>query len=121
MRYLLLFLCFATIATAQTTPGIRDNDALLSKADLAAALSGNVVRFYDGGAASFSTDGRYAYKYDSGEQVWSGVYQIGAASEVCVEFDNGFSRCDVYVEDGNRLILITDKGDRFPVKSVEAE
>ena len=37
---------------------------------------------------------------------------------VCSAFDNGFSRCDMYVDDGARLVLITEDGTRFPVREV---
>ncbi len=121
MRYLLGFLVLTNMATAQTALGVRDSDTLLAPAALTTVLSGNIVRFHDGGFATFGPDGQYAYAYDSGDQIWRGVYEVREDSLVCVDFDNGFSRCDTYIKDGERLILITDSGDRYPAKSIDAQ
>ena len=39
-------------------------------------------------------------------------------SQVCINFDNGSGRCDVFVKDGTRAILITAEGVRFPVRNI---
>jgi hypothetical protein len=38
-------------------------------------------------------------------------------STVCIAYLNGFDRCDAYVENDGRLILVTRAGDRFPIRS----
>lgn len=121
MRYFLGFLLCANLASAQTALGVRDSDTRLAPAALSTLLSGHIVRFHDGGFATFGADGQYAYAYDTGDQIWRGVYEVQEDSRVCVDFENGFSRCDTYIKDGERLILITDKGDRYPAKSIDAQ
>lgn len=104
-------------AAAQDIAGVRPGDRQYAPAELTALLSGQAVTFFDGGTARFGSAGDYAYVYEGSDQVWAGTWAAGEASAVCVAFENGSSRCDTYVTDGQRLVLITDAGDRFPAKS----
>ena len=45
-----------------------------------------------------------------------GPYRITDTGDVCIDFGNGATRCDLYVQSGNRTILIDEKGDRYPVR-----
>ena len=45
-----------------------------------------------------------------------GRYTISDDSTVCIDFDNGFSRCDMYVRSGEKLVLLTEDGLRFPIR-----
>lgn len=93
----------------------RAGDERLSGAELAAFLTAGAVRFYDGGRSEYGPGPAYAYVYAS-EGRAEGRYRIGADGVVCVDFVNGFSRCDIFVRSGGRVVLIDRKGARFPVK-----
>ena len=60
----------------------------------------------------WSGDGHPLPEIDRAE----GVYRIEADGSVCVDFINGFSRCDLYVRSGDRVILLDEKGDRYPLR-----
>nr|WP_291735159.1 hypothetical protein [Leisingera sp. F5] len=96
---------------------LRPGDTALAQDELD-ALSGRSFRFFDGGESLYGSDGAYAYTYSAengGGTAW-GTYRIAADGSVCVEFANGLGRCDLYVRNGSRVILITEKGERFPVR-----
>ena len=118
MRSILLLFLSASAVIAQSSAGLRSSDTILTASQLAAELSGKVLHFYDGGAATFAADGQYSYQYDGSDEKWTGAYVLNAESEACVEFENGFTRCDLYIKDGDRLILITAEGVRFPIKEI---
>jgi len=46
------------------------------------------------------------------------VHDIGDAGMVCVTYDSGPERCDMFVMSGDRLVLLTDSGERYPVRDI---
>ncbi|MEM8538010.1 MAG: hypothetical protein AAGF56_09130, partial [Pseudomonadota bacterium] len=72
--------------------------------------------FFDGGVSFFSVTGSYSYTYPDGGIAY-GNYALREGGVVCSTFNHGFSRCDMYVNDGTRLVLITEGGTRFPVRA----
>lgn len=117
MRLLpLLAMALPGAALAQTLD-TRPGDALIATKDLDLRLRGQEIVFFDEGVSHFYNDGRYTYAYDRGEGGYAyGYFEIADDSMVCIAFVNGFSRCDAYVENEGRLVLITGDGDRFPVR-----
>lgn len=111
---ILIVLPFAALAQA----GLRAGDTLLSRAEMLQLLSGHVVEFYDGSKSRYGADRAYAYTYTDDGPAWTGTYTVDDDSLVCVVFDNGLKRCDRYVRDGDRVILIIDDGTRFPVRNL---
>ncbi|NOC47128.1 MULTISPECIES: hypothetical protein [unclassified Ruegeria] len=94
---------------------VKTGDTPLTAAELD-ALAGQTLTFFDDGQAKFSAGGAYSYTYASGDSAF-GTYAIADDGSVCIAYRNGFSRCDLYVRNGDRLILIDEKGDRYPVRS----
>ena len=92
----------------------KSGDVPLSSDELD-ALAGQTLTFYDDGQARFSAGGAYSYTYASGDAAF-GTYSIAEDGSVCIAYRNGFDRCDLYVRNGERLILIDQKGDRYPVR-----
>lgn len=93
----------------------RAGDERLSAGELQAFLTAGAIRFYDGGRSEYGPGSSYAYVYaDDGRA--EGRYRIGKDGAVCVDFANGFSRCDLFVRNAGRMVLIDRKGARFPVK-----
>ncbi len=119
MRLLAFLPALLPAAAIAQTLDTRPGDALISSTDLDARLRGQEVVFFDDGVSHFYNDGRYTYAYDMGDGGFAyGYFEVAADSTVCIEFVNGFSRCDAFVENDGRLILITRDGDRFPVRDV---
>ncbi|MGX9357036.1 hypothetical protein ACS3SW_18280 [Roseobacteraceae bacterium S113] len=106
-----------TSALAADEWQLRPNDEVFDQAGLDALLRGEVITFFDNGQAEYFEDGRYSYTYANDGGAGYGYYEVMADSTICIEFVNGFSRCDAYVRDAQgRLVVITEKGDRFPVR-----
>ncbi len=113
IRTLILALLFAGPAIAVEWP-TKPEDIPLSPEELD-ALAGQTFTFYDDGQAAFSAGGAYSYTYASGDAAF-GTYSIADDGSVCIAYRNGFCRCDLYVRSGGRLVLIDEKGDRYPVR-----
>ncbi|MGI9369143.1 MAG: hypothetical protein ACR2O2_09915 [Ruegeria sp.] len=96
---------------------LRPGDVPLDSVDLA-GLAGQTLTFYDDGKSSYSAGGSYSYTYSAanGGGTAFGTYHIAQDGSVCTDFRNGLSRCDLYVRSGDRLILINEKGERYPVR-----
>ncbi len=96
---------------------LRQGDVPLSSDELD-ALAGQTLTFYDDGQSRYSAGGAYSYTYSAanGGGTAYGTYHVASDGSVCTDFRNGFSRCDLYVRSGGRLILINEKGERYPVR-----
>jgi hypothetical protein len=105
-----------TTAIAQDW-NIRPWDEELPRAAIVDRISGNTLEFADGGKSEYLEDGRYAYIYSNGNRV-EGRYEIAGDGSVCVAFDNGWARCDYYVAQGDRLVLINEQGGRYPINQL---
>ncbi|PRY21158.1 hypothetical protein CLV78_11031 [Aliiruegeria haliotis] len=99
--------------------GVRESDRLLAANDLVDRLGGHVATFYDGSTAQYAASGDYSYRYTPDDPAFVGTYETASDSRICVTFENGFDRCDTYVEASGRLVLVTADGLRFPVKTLE--
>ncbi len=114
------FTIFAIVSAAPAVAGewlLRPGDVPLNNAELA-DLAGQTLTFYDDGKSSYSAGGSYSYTYSAanGGGTAFGIYRIAPDGSVCTDFRNGLSRCDLYVRSGDRLILIDEKGERYPVR-----
>lgn len=116
LRRLLVLAC--VVAAPAAAQGLRDGDAKLTAGALHERLAGMSVRFHDGSEARFSRAGDYTYRYRPQDPAFGGTYLATEDSQVCVTFSGGFRRCDTYVMNGGRLVLITRDGLRFPVKTL---
>ena len=114
MRVFLIAVWLPLGAFAQN---LRPGDVMLTGDELAQVLVGQEVEFFDGSTARYGLDGGYAYRYRPEDPPFLGSYQTGEDSAVCVRFDDGASRCDTYVRSGDRLLLLTVDGLRFPVRA----
>ncbi|WP_300071872.1 hypothetical protein [uncultured Ruegeria sp.] len=113
IRLLILAMFIATPLWAAewlTKPG----DVPLNPEELD-GLAGRTLTFYDDGQSKFSAGGAYSYTYASGESAF-GTYSIAEDGSVCIQYRNGFGRCDLFVRSSDRLILINAKGERYPVR-----
>jgi len=112
IRILAALIFCATPAVAAEW-NIRPWDEQMDITDVRARIIGQDVLFMDGGIARYDRDGRYAYTYRSG-RAFEGDYRIETDGSICVDFDDGQKRCDLYVLHGDRLVMIAETGRRFP-------
>ncbi|MCU4652166.1 hypothetical protein N8I71_04955 [Roseibacterium sp. SDUM158016] len=95
----------------------RPGDATIAARDLDDRLRGREIVFFDDGVSHFYNDGRYTFAYDLGRGGYAyGYFEVTDDSTVCVAYLNGFSRCDGYVENAGRLVMVTGDGLRFPIR-----
>ena len=106
----------ATVASAQ---GIREGDVVLSPEEMSLEVRGSTHTFFDGGQSFFSVTDSYSYTYPDGAIAY-GRYEIRDDGVVCTFFNHGFERCDTYVRNAGRLVLIDVGGVRFPVRLAES-
>ncbi|MCK0150355.1 hypothetical protein MWU54_10000 [Marivita sp. S6314] len=115
-RSVLFVLLIASQANAQDFAP-RSGDVLFDQTALDNRVRGETLIFFDDGQSRFFDDGRYTYTYANDGGTGYGYFEVTENSTICVEFVTGFSRCDLYVTDAQgRLILITEAGDRFPIR-----
>jgi hypothetical protein len=119
MKHLLPLLILPTALIAQDYP-LRDTDQRLSPTELTERLSGRDLVYFDNGRSRYYAEGRYSYTFDGDIRESNGGYwQVTQDGQVCAQFITGHSRCDLFVENAGRLVLIDSKGGRYPVKSIE--
>lgn len=116
-----VFLCLALLAPsalpAQGNPyAQRTSDTALTVQALQKRLPGQILTFYDDGRSEYYSDGRYTYTYAGDGGTAYGYWRIEADGTVCIDFVNGFARCDRYVLAGAQLVLLDEKGARYPVR-----
>lgn len=118
MRIVVVFIFTIVAGLASALGGLHESDTRLEQTELTGLLAGQVIEFFDGSKSTFLNSGRYRYTYTDDGPVWEGTYVLGDNSQVCINFDNGSGRCDFFVKDGTRAILITAEGVRFPVRNI---
>ena len=115
-----MFRCILALFLITATPvlpadwNVRPWDEEMDVQAVTSRVVGQEILFMDGGLASYRDDGRYAYTYQGG-RAFEGNYSIADDGSICVVFDSGRTRCDLYVLHGERLVMITEAGQRFPV------
>ncbi|MEO0699923.1 MAG: hypothetical protein AAFY81_09460 [Pseudomonadota bacterium] len=115
MRWFFL-LCLTSVPAFAQEWNLRGSDRALPRAEVVALIEGQTLVFFDDGQSKFSTGGAYSYTYANGGGTAYGRYEVGADGTVCIAFRNGFGRCDRYVESAARIVMLTQKGERFPLR-----
>lgn len=113
-----VMMAFFLAGTAQAADwALRPGEEVLAR-DALHGLAGRTLTFYDDGQSRYSAGGAYSYTYsvENGGGTAFGTYHIAEDGSICTEFRNGFSRCDLFVHSNGRLVLIDEKGDRYPVR-----
>jgi len=114
MRYLLPFVLMPGLALADGFALLKD-DQLLSRQEVVEMTQGHLVEFFKGGQSRYSAGGAYSYTYQGGGTAF-GQYEIGPDGVICIVFNNGRDRCDRFVRSHGRLVMITQSGDRYPIR-----
>jgi len=95
---------------------LSDADIPLGPIGAQALTAGRTLTFPDKGESRFSVGGAYSYTYADRGATRFGMFRIESDGSVCIEFRNGFSRCDLFVRNGGILWMLTEQGERFPIK-----
>ena len=114
MRLVLICLCFPVCATADGF-ALLDGDVPLPRNEVIALTSNQSLTFFEGGVSQYSVGGAYSYSYVGGGTAF-GRFEVGPEGVVCVDFRNGRQRCDQFVRSHRRIVMITQDGQRFPIK-----
>lgn len=119
IRLVFIFCLFGIAASAQTY-STRSSDVRLDAQGVSSAIHGRDLEFFDGGISRYSPGGSYSWTYsaENGGESWFGVHSIAADGMVCIDFRRLRSRCDMFVHSGERLVLLTEDGQRFPVRTI---
>ncbi|WP_172627922.1 alpha/beta hydrolase family protein [Bradyrhizobium ivorense] len=91
-------------------------ETALTRNQLKALLVGKTVKWSDGGQGYFSSRGLYRYTFN--KVVNEGTYRVYDGF-TCLEFKNGFSRCDDWYRAGAGYFMKTRQGLRFEVLRVD--
>lgn len=111
-----LLLLLPGIARAEFS--VLAGDARLNREQVVQMTQRHLVEFYEGGQARYSVGGAYSYTYLDGATAF-GRFEIDDDGTICVTFRNGRDRCDRFVRSHGRLVMVTQSGDRFPIRPSE--
>ena len=114
MRIALFLLCLPGWVMAGEF-SLLEGDAALNRDEVLALTAHHRVEFYEGGISHYSVGGAYSYTYAGGGTAF-GQFRVGPDGVVCVDFRNGRQRCDQFVRSHGRVVMITEDGQRFPVR-----
>ena len=119
MKSLKLWPVLAVLASSAAAQefNLRTSDVVLDASALALIADGGSLTYFDDGVSLFSAGGAYSYTYANGGGTAFGRFRVEEGGRICIEYRNGFERCDMYVRNGGRLVLLTAGGERYPVKS----
>ena len=111
----LVLACAASPVAAQDW-NLRKADVLLDRAGAEALTTGATLTFIGDGEARYSVGGSYSYTFADDSDTVFGIFRIESDGRVCVDFRDGYRRCDFYVVNDSVLLMLTEKGGRFPVE-----
>lgn len=106
-------LCAAPISAFAQDWNVRPWDSRITAAWVKENIVGKAITFIDGGTARYDADGAYAYVYNGG-RTFNGTFEVADQGAICVTFESGSTRCDLFVLQGDNLMLITEEGGRYP-------
>lgn len=116
MRIALPLILLATAASSQTQLPVRSGETALTRAEVVELTSDTTLTFFDNGQSKFSTGGAYSYTYANDGGTAFGAFRIEDDGVVCIDYRNGRTRCDRYVRSRDRILLVTETGDRYPIR-----
>lgn len=95
---------------------LREMDIPLDMTQLWDLTAESTLTFADDGESRFSIGGSYSFTPPDDGPTEFGRFSLEGDGRVCIDFRNGGSRCDLFVRNGKALIMISERGDRFPVR-----
>lgn len=118
MRISLICLFLFTLSCSALAQdwNLRSVDSPLGQEQARALTAGSTLTFYDDGQSRFSVGGAYSYTFADSNSTAFGIFRIEDDGRVCIDFRNGRNRCDLFVRNGGLLVMLTEKGERFPIR-----
>ena len=116
MRSLIALLAIIALPAGAEEFPLLGGDTALSRAEVVSLTEGDDVVFFEGGRSRYSVGGAYSYTYPDDGGTAFGTFEVTPEGLICIAFRNGHSRCDRFVRSHGRLVMITQKGDRFPIR-----
>ncbi|TMM52961.1 hypothetical protein [Sulfitobacter sabulilitoris] len=116
MRLILCLIAVLPMPAFAQDWALRAGDVPLSRPQVVALTTDATLTFYDDGQSRFGSGGGYSYTYADGGGTARGNYRVEEDGTVCIAYENGRSRCDRYVQSGGRLVMLTERGLRFPLR-----
>ena len=108
MRHTFVFIAAVLISTAAVAQQPMSSDEIKS------LINGKQFTVGSDGFATYKADGSYEYTVSSDLRTFRGKWSV-QGDRVCVQFDNGTSRCDQYLKDGTKIVLKNSQGRTFTV------
>ncbi len=120
MKWIAFALSLCVTAAFGQDYDTRGTDLLLDDAAVADLILGRELEFFDGGTSRYSAGGSYSWTYSAanGGGNWFGTHDIRADGVVCIDFRTLRSRRDRFVQSGDRLVLLSEDGQRYPVREI---
>ena len=119
MKIALFLFALASPVAAQEY-AVRTSDTVPSTTDLSTLILDRDLEYFDGGISRYYADGSYAWTFGeaNGGEMHPGRHEIGTDATVCITYETGAERCDRFVQSGERLVLLTDDGQRYPIREI---
>lgn len=95
---------------------LRDMDIPLGLAGAQALTAGSTLTLPDDGRSKFSVGGAYSHTFADDGVTTFGMFSIESDGRVCIDFRDGVRRCNLYVRSGGLLMMLSETGERFPVR-----
>lgn len=120
MKYAMILSSLAAPVMAQNYD-LRATDSVPTRATLSETILDRDLEYFDGGISRYATNGTYAWTYgaNNGGGVHEGVHDFKDNGVVCITYHTGARRCDMFVLSNDRLTLLTNDGQRYPVRKIE--
>lgn len=119
MKYVFIFMALASPLAAQDY-AMRASDTVPSAADLSSLILDRDLEYFDGGTSRYNADGTYAWTFgeNNGGETHPGTHRFGDNATLCITYETGAERCDMFVQSGERLVLLSDDGQRYPIRDI---
>lgn len=115
MRLIFLLFCFASPVAAQDW-AVRSTDTVMDRGAVLDLIEGRTLVYFDDGQSKFSPGGAYSYTYANGGGSAFGRFDVAQDGTICIAYRNGHARCDRYVQNAGRFVMLTEAGERFPIR-----
>lgn len=111
----LVLIAVAGSAMAQSW-NLHEMDIPLDMTQLWELTDDSTLIFPDDGESRFSPDGSYLHIFPDHRRAEFGRFSLERGGRICVDLENGRNRCDLFVYNDKLLIMISERGGRFPVR-----
>ena len=119
LRNICIPLCAVVVMTLTFTTAnafdwnIKNGDQRVTGKQVKSMVFGKIVKFKDGSKEHYKANGTYVFQ-DNSKTYPPVDYKFFKDGKRCMYFDGGGRRCDMYVMNNGKLVLINAQGKRYP-------